>query len=668
MADDRGDLYTALRGTLGPQGEPKVRTPMPNPKKFLRRGQGTDNRMKATMATKAASKDFFRDSGQAPLKEKNANMFTSNKSLIDSAQHRIRQSLNVANERRSIEAIEKEEFEALEHKIHAELGLYSEEETPPPPEETSEIVRPDNVNMHNVSSRINRENVRRKVPVPERKKSSKLFADEFNMTGKVFVQGTGSADDIIFEKDGENHSFGAWGRILGEDNETSRRNETAVEDKIVMSGILKRGQDLSVRPVTAGGVRPLLKESGVNSSDKTYPHVSAQVLASKAAELEQEITKFKEENEKLVKQRRKLEDLRSRTMSEHQAWERKKEIEIAELENKKQGLASSLARERRTLQREKNQMLKLPTRKERDEIEDLRKEFESYREEAQRREKRLRFEVERLRKANDALTAKNKDLAVEVRAFENEAIQNEWSQDAQTTTRAKVRIVKNVDGASSHVGDRLHRPESGCTDMAYAMGGADNILSAAKETMRECLGGAEEHSGSDVRYGNFAIEESEHTHQDERELLKNTMQSRPPHTLHEEEWNKIDELAYNDDQFEEILHVGGKVERRYKSGRKIVFFTNGTRKESFPSGCYSAVYFHNGDIKKSFSSPEYTPRLEYFYAEVSTWHTTYPEGLEVYEFPNNQVERHFSDGSKEIVHPDGTMRHILSDGREVCDN
>jgi centromere protein J len=52
----------------------------------------------------------------------------------------------------------------------------------------------------------------------------------------------------------------------------------------------------------------------------------------------------------------------------------------------------------------------------------------------------------------------------------------------------------------------------------------------------------------------------------------------------------------------------------------------------------------------------------YFYAEAQTTHTTFPEGTEVFHFANGQIEKHFSDGKKEITFPDQTIKLIYSTG------
>ena len=71
------------------------------------------------------------------------------------------------------------------------------------------------------------------------------------------------------------------------------------------------------------------------------------------------------------------------------------------------------------------------------------------------------------------------------------------------------------------------------------------------------------------------------------------------------------------------------------------------------------VRFMNGDIKRTFPDRKI---VIYFYKEAKTKHTTFEDGLEVYEFPNGQVEKHSTDGRKEICFPDGTRKVIHPNG------
>lgn len=94
----------------------------------------------------------------------------------------------------------------------------------------------------------------------------------------------------------------------------------------------------------------------------------------------------------------------------------------------------------------------------------------------------------------------------------------------------------------------------------------------------------------------------------------------------------------------------------------MVHFSNGTLKDMSPSreGPIATVYFTNGDVKRAHPGG----RVEYFYREVDTWHTTHPGGVEVYHFPSGQTEAHGPNGYKEILFPDGLLRRVYPDGRE----
>ena len=77
------------------------------------------------------------------------------------------------------------------------------------------------------------------------------------------------------------------------------------------------------------------------------------------------------------------------------------------------------------------------------------------------------------------------------------------------------------------------------------------------------------------------------------------------------------------------------------------------------------VRFANGDVKRT--TPAGVAGAEeavtvYLYAEARTAHSTYHESrVEVFEFPNGQVERHYPDGRKDIRFPDGTRKTVAQD-------
>ncbi|XP_048661710.1 centromere protein J-like [Marmota marmota marmota] len=114
-----------------------------------------------------------------------------------------------------------------------------------------------------------------------------------------------------------------------------------------------------------------------------------------------------------------------------------------------------------------------------------------------------------------------------------------------------------------------------------------------------------------------------------------------------------------EEEVEEKQYPDGKVEQTLSDGRTIVTFPNGTKKEISADRKTITTRFYNGDVKKV--KPDQT--VIYYYAEAQTTHTTYPNGVEVVQFPNKQTEKFHPDGSKETVFPDGTVTQ-LKGGRE----
>ncbi len=98
-------------------------------------------------------------------------------------------------------------------------------------------------------------------------------------------------------------------------------------------------------------------------------------------------------------------------------------------------------------------------------------------------------------------------------------------------------------------------------------------------------------------------------------------------------------------------------EEMLADGRKLVRYRNGTVKEVHPTGS-TVVRFVNGDTKRTDTDGT----VVYYYCEADTTHTTYTTGVEVYEFPNGQTERHHADGLKEIYFPDQTRKLIYPSG------
>jgi hypothetical protein len=79
-----------------------------------------------------------------------------------------------------------------------------------------------------------------------------------------------------------------------------------------------------------------------------------------------------------------------------------------------------------------------------------------------------------------------------------------------------------------------------------------------------------------------------------------------------------------------------RVEEVLPDGTRHITYRNGTRKNVFLNGD-SEVLFVNGDSKHVTAA---SGVVVYYYDQAQTTHTTFPDGKEVYEFPNKQVRRY----------------------------
>ena len=107
------------------------------------------------------------------------------------------------------------------------------------------------------------------------------------------------------------------------------------------------------------------------------------------------------------------------------------------------------------------------------------------------------------------------------------------------------------------------------------------------------------------------------------------------------------------------IHSEGKSIYIFTHNKKEIVFKSGVKKEIFSDG-YQLVHFPNGDLKQNF--PE--GKSIYYFNESKTVQTSYKDGLNIFKFNNNQIEKHYPDGSKFIIFPNGTKRRISKNGNE----
>ncbi|KAJ3068540.1 hypothetical protein HDU98_008294 [Podochytrium sp. JEL0797] len=119
------------------------------------------------------------------------------------------------------------------------------------------------------------------------------------------------------------------------------------------------------------------------------------------------------------------------------------------------------------------------------------------------------------------------------------------------------------------------------------------------------------------------------------------------------------------ESFTETQVQNAKLVRQYESGQLVSWYKNGTMKLKHSSGDAGAgsmtkIFFNNGDFKETNGG-----RVVYWYAEKQILHTTFEDGLETVNFmESGQIEKHYPDGTQEIVFKDSTVKYIYANGEE----
>lgn len=98
----------------------------------------------------------------------------------------------------------------------------------------------------------------------------------------------------------------------------------------------------------------------------------------------------------------------------------------------------------------------------------------------------------------------------------------------------------------------------------------------------------------------------------------------------------------------------------YPDGRVVYWYPNGNVKKIFPDQGLTKLIYYNGDVRETNKNG----KVRYFYASTRTWHTTMPDGLEILEFDDGQIERRSHSGIVEVSFPDGSIQVLESDGTE----
>ncbi|XP_066297041.1 centromere protein J-like isoform X2 [Branchiostoma lanceolatum] len=400
----------------------------------------------------------------------------------------------------------------------------------------------------------------------------------------------------------------------------------------------------------------------------------SKVLRDKLAQLETEIERFRQENTALAKLRTDREEGMQRLQQEMTEFEKLKSDELKRLEEFRQQEAAKLKKERKLFEQHKKALLQ-PDKRERAEIEELREQVQELQDELQRREQRWQSSLNRLKNQLQAAQNESQELREELRMMEKQRL-DAWSK-AETKKRDhapvkafhKQKVTKEI---SPNKDEEIHVKSSEDSDKSPEMSAPPKSkLQTHNKNRKEKT---TEHFSRDEWDSDSIPEETPRKipiaaaleqHPSGVKASDGPKPRRPLQrkkavkfagdedlSLEEEEADAVEQL--------QVQHADGKTENVLKDGRRVITFSNGTRKEISADGQTLIVTFFNGDIKQIMPDQ----RVIYYYAEAQTTHTTYPDGLEILQFPNSQMEKHYPDGTKEITFPDQTIKYLFPNGDE----
>ncbi|CAG9772187.1 unnamed protein product [Ceutorhynchus assimilis] len=104
-----------------------------------------------------------------------------------------------------------------------------------------------------------------------------------------------------------------------------------------------------------------------------------------------------------------------------------------------------------------------------------------------------------------------------------------------------------------------------------------------------------------------------------------------------------------------------KTEKKLPDGSIEIMYSNGNLKTISGDGKLIKIKYFNGDIKETNVEKQI---IRYHYAAADSWHTQFPDGIEVMEFKDGQKCTKYNNGKTEVCFPDGSLRNINPDGTE----
>ncbi|KAL2913236.1 hypothetical protein HK105_207238 [Polyrhizophydium stewartii] len=333
---------------------------------------------------------------------------------------------------------------------------------------------------------------------------------------------------------------------------------------------------------------------------------------------------------------RECNDLKSKMARQDAAqreFEEYKLEQMRQIQAKHEESTRELRRERQLWERQKKAAEVLPTKKERQEIEILRgkllEQFKTWKE----KETRLVQTQDRLNRRIEELMRRNAELLDEVKALEKER--------AQYVARGEPRAETRPPQARSEKPRPLPASAPVLRDAASVASKPHDSGVSGVSAVSAPTGGAAPTKAVRARSSVSAMQQArKHEHATaELNRLASTVGLSPP--------------------FEERVSEDGRRHRTYANGTRLVWYSNGTIRQLRFDGI-EVEHFANGDYRTTHPDGH----MVYWFEQSRTLQTVRPDGVDILQFEDGQVETRFPDGTLEVVFQDQTVKTVFPNGDE----
>lgn len=375
----------------------------------------------------------------------------------------------------------------------------------------------------------------------------------------------------------------------------------------------------------------IYKDMSTNTDDPV--NINSDLLKTRLTDLENEIDTFRSENARVTKQKDQYEtnsrNLDKRKKQLEKDFEQQKQLLQSQLDEEKSKLAKDrLVYERYTREIKDGKSLR---QKDKEELSTLHNKVAELEQELKLKESKwgatharirnqlrqiekenatLRTENTELRSKNGKLEATNKQLLS--RRPSDTKVLHEINKNLSKLTQAEKQTLTSRRSLGNVEKDKRKIPNRtrSASEVNQNSSELDNLLDYNKENNRNS-------SNSTIHDSSKIDERSFYQIEQEYEKLFGN---------HNEVSNdKVMPVA----ETSSSNLSGRKDEIVLEDGSMQVSYSNGNVKTVNADGKLVVMQYHNGDMKETFKD---TGIVKYLYADANTWHTTYPDGVEVLKF------------------------------------